>query len=192
MTRPDPGRLVLGIVVVACIAWMGLVLYGAQRSRSQLAGDLADARSDLDAMADGVQQLRGQVDALGGDPVVDLEEGDRGPVPVEVPGPQGPPGAVGEPGPPGPQGETGPVGPVGPPGSAGTDGVNGVDGVDGQDGADGAAGPQGEPGPAGPQGDTGPEGEPGPAPTSWTFTWVGTEWRCEDPDGDLSYECSPQ
>lgn len=87
-----PGDRVRVVVAVAILALLGLGVWGERQEQVRLAGDLTDARADLDEMADGVVALRAQVDALGGDPVVDLEDSDRGPVAVEVPGPQGPPG----------------------------------------------------------------------------------------------------
>jgi hypothetical protein len=87
-------RIRLGLVVLL-LAVGGLFLWSVQRDRARVVDDLADARADLDAMADGVTALRAQVDTLGGDPVVDLEESDTGPVPVEVPGPQGERGPAG-------------------------------------------------------------------------------------------------
>lgn len=139
---------------------------------------------------------------------------------IGEPGPQGPPGergqqgipglmgargVDGQPGPIGPAGPTGPAstipGPVGPRGADGTDGVDGDDctpDIEGCRGPQGEPGPKGDtgaasevPGPAGPAGAAGPQGEPGPAVESWTFTFMGIDYICTDPDEDRAYECAP-
>lgn len=136
-------------------------------------------------------------------------QGERGPV-----GPMGEtglPGAKGEPGKDGTDGKAGDTGPKGDPGADST--VPGPQGPKGDPGADstvpGPQGPQGQPGadsnvpgPQGPKGDTGdqgakgdtgatgPKGDPG-YPDSFTFTFMGTDYSCSDPDGDHAYTCQP-
>lgn len=146
--------------------------------------------------ANAARALSEQVEALGGDPVIDTdtlplltEPGPEGPAGLPgiqgiqgVPGPQGP---VGVTGPPGPRGPIGPIGPVGPTGAAGPAGAAGNPGP---------AGPKGDPGPAGEPGQDGTDGQtgdPGPAgyPDAFTFTSLGQTYRCTDQDGDREYTC---
>lgn len=59
-------------------------------------------------------------------------------------------------------------------------------------GSVGPGGPQGEPGPQGAQGlqgDQGPQGDPGSPPASFTFTYLGIDYTCTDPDADGNYTC---
>ncbi|HZY09476.1 MAG TPA: hypothetical protein VFE69_17085, partial [Ilumatobacteraceae bacterium] len=63
-------------------------------------------------------------------------------------------------------------------------------------GAQGQAGPAGAQGEVGPQGPVGPPGAQGPqGPVIVSFTFVdaaGVTFVCDDPDGDLNYQCAPQ
>jgi len=134
-----------------------------------------------DENADNIAVLAAQLKAEGIEPAVEPSSDV-----VPVPGPEGPRGPVGPPG--ADSTAPGPVGPAGIPGGDGKDGAAVV----------GPPGPPGEsvvgpPGPAGPPGEsiTGPPGPVGPSPASFTFTWLGTQWECADPDGDLAYECTP-
>jgi hypothetical protein len=57
----------------------------------------------------------------------------------------------------------------------------------------GEPGAQGEQGKTGPAGERGPQGEQGPAPTSWTWSWLGTTWECrQDPPGETTYRCEQE
>lgn len=111
------------------------------------------------------------------------------------PGPAGPPGAVGPAG----RGFVGPVGPIGVTGGRGPVGPRGDRGETGEPGVPGEPGPQGEPGESiqGPAGEPGPAGregaagEPGRPPESFSFTHEGVTYVCSDPEGDLSYVCTP-
>lgn len=187
-------RARLGVVVVLLIVG-GVFLWSVQRDRDRVADELATAHTDIAELASALATVSGQVEALGGEPAVEVEAGVDGP--ELVPGPQG---ETGQRGPQGPEGDPGPPGPVGPMGAMGADGLAGPDGAPGSDGEVGApgetgpAGTAGAPGPPGPQGEPGPagaQGDPGPPPESWSFTWLGTTWTCTDPDGDLAYECTP-
>lgn len=112
-----------------------------------------------------VDQLCGQVRALGGVCVVDPEDLRGEPGPAGQPGPPGSKGDRGPQGVPGVQGVRGPQGEPGPPGGPGPQGVPGVQGVQGEPGEPGQQGDQGEPGPKGEQGEQGP---PGPTcPDGW-------------------------
>jgi len=123
----------------------------------------------------------------------------------------GPKGEKGDPGRDGLDGDTivGPKGEKGDPGGPGADStVAGPAGERGQPGADstvpGPAGVPGERGPAGadstvpgPKGDPGepgargPQGETGPAPTSITWTYLGTTYTCTpNPPGSTTYTCT--
>lgn len=90
--RPEAGRWSVAVVVALAFAWAGMQLHSAQTRADDQAALVADTRAKLDTAIEAVASLRGQVDALGGDPVVDLEPSEDGPRPVEVPGPQGEPG----------------------------------------------------------------------------------------------------
>jgi hypothetical protein len=118
---------------------------------------------------------------------------------IGTPGPPGPRGAAGVngtrglPGASGVKGETGPAGSNGQDGPQGAPGANGSDGApgaDGSDGQDGAPGQDGATGPSGTTGATGPQGPAGPEPTSFTFTYLGQQFVCSDPDQDGSYDCA--
>jgi Collagen triple helix repeat (20 copies) len=111
-----------------------------------------------------------------------------------VQGPKGDAGAKGDSGDPGSKGDngTGVLGPVGPIGPAGPDGPPGPAGDPGAQGDPGDSGPQGPPGDPGAQGPVGPAGPGGPAPSSFTFTVNDTTYTCTDPEGDLTYQCTPQ
>lgn len=145
--------------------------------------------------------LAGQVERLGGVPLVSPSagpRGERGAVgPQGEPGPSGPPGPKGATGKPGKAGSPGPVGPAGPQGpkgergdrgepgptgSPGPKGDPGKDGKDGRDGKDGAQGPQGSPGPA------------GPPPSKWTYTdALGRVYECTpDSPGSTHFTCKPE
>lgn len=113
------------------------------------------------------------------------------------PGAQGPQGVQGTQGPQGIQGIPGQKGDKGDPGAKGDKGVTGAEGTDGSTGPAGPAGPEGADGKDGTDGATGPQGpqgETGPAgyPDSWTFTYMGTEYKCTD-DGTNThtYACEP-
>lgn len=124
--------------------------------------------------------LARQVQGLGATPVAG-PPGSRG-----APGADGPPGPAGPPGRDAPTpdvsavarlaaalvtpspGPTGPAGPSGPPGPSST--IPGPTGPPGRPGADSTV-----PGPSGAPGPTGPAGQP---PTSWTFTYNGTQYTC--------------
>lgn len=124
---------------------------------------------------------------LQGVPGVDGKEGPVGP--TGAPGPRGPIGPVSEvPGPPGPTGGPGPKGETGPKGADGNVGPKGETGPEGPAGPPGPPGPAGSDGAAGPAGPVGPSG---PAIISFTFDSQGTTYNCVDPEGDLSYVCSP-
>lgn len=171
--------VVLGLAVLLWLVW----------TVKSLAGELREANDARDALASQVQQL-------GGEPVAG-PPGSRGQVGPE--GPAGDPGDRGPMGPQGPGGETGPSGSPGPSGAPGEAGPSGEPGSQGQAGEAGPPGPQGDPGPAGPQGEPGeqgPRGErgaAGPAPSSWSFTYQGTTYRCTPvSEGSTRYSCDPQ
>jgi hypothetical protein len=91
--------------------------------------------------------LAGQVERMGGTPVVEPDE----PIPPMV-GERGPKGDRGDRGPRGPEGERGEPGDDGEDGARGPQGEpgkDGEDGKDGQDGQDGSAAAKGDPGPPG-------------------------------------------
>lgn len=170
MRLPNWREIVGALLYLGLAALVALVLTAVL----QLTQQIQDARAEADlrgkqrdALAVDVENLRGQLLALG-------EVPEAGPPGESVVGPAGERGPRGEPGVRGPAGVMpSPVpGPTGPPGS---------DGGDGRDGRDGAPGPAGSPGP---QGEPGPSGPPGsPAPTSYT---------CEPRQGDpKTFDCEP-
>lgn len=140
----------------------------------------------LEERDDNISALEDQVESLGEEPVIDStpnggdkgDQGDRGE--------RGPRGDTGDRGSPGKTGATGAVGPPGAQGGAGPEGPEGPPGDPGEEG------PQGEVGPAGPVGEagaTGPPGQDGRTPTSFTFTFLASTYRCTDDNRDGHYEC---
>lgn len=196
--------VVAAAVVAALMAWVIVTIVDQGQ-------ELEDTRGDRAALADDVDKLRGQLEALGEEPAAPPPDervagagpqGDTGPQgpagPPGQPGVAGQPGARGLPGPAGEQGPTGPAGapgaqgatgPAGPPGPAGAQGEAGEDGAtgpQGETGAQGPAGPEAAPGPVGPQG---PQGAQGPPVASFTIVLPGRTIVCSDPEGDLQYTC---
>ena len=164
--------------VVAAIA-LGAVVMGFMI----LSRQLAEANQARD-------QLAAQVQGLGAEPVAGPpgSRGDSG-----LAGPRGPRGKAGPPGEDAPTVKPSP----GPPGEAGKDGKDGRNGRDstvpGPTGPPGDPGQNatGEPGPAGKDGkdgadgkdgSNGKDGDAGKPPTSWTFSYGGSDYTCRQAD----------
>lgn len=75
------------VVVAFLIA--GLWLWGNQRDRSELANKLEESTERIDELGSAVATMQGQVDVLGGEPAIELDRDEVGPLPVEVTGPRG-------------------------------------------------------------------------------------------------------
>lgn len=188
--RSDRGRTV---VVVLILAGMGLWLGTQQASRD---GRISELERDRNEFAAGMATLAGQVEALGGEPAVEVEQTPEGPEPREVQGPQGEQGETG----PAPSEEqvaravarycetngcTGPAGPAPSPTQVAA-AVAAYCDDRGQ-----CAGPGGPAGAAGPQGEQGAPGEPG-APGSGpsdaqiaeAVTAYCSEHGCSGPAGE--------
>lgn len=196
-------RFVYAGLALGFVAFMYLMLDNltdrisrAEERQTAAEVERASTESDLTRYATAVDQLAAQVEARGGDPVVDPADLPDAPTPL--------PGLVGPAGPTGPQGPSGPAGATGPRGRPGADGAAGVGaagdtGPAGPTGPPGPAGPAGPPGPAGeqgaagpqgPAGDRGPAGADGQPPKSFTYTdSLGVTYTCTDPDNDGSYTC---
>lgn len=180
MTRQphDRGRSAAAVVVLVLMA---LWLLTIQRDRDTLADQLDQALANQDRLAQGFAVLQGQVETLGGEPAVELEEGDMGPTPVEVPGPQGPQG-------PGPSDDqiavaverycaaNGCMGPAGPAPSA----LQVAEAVASYCDARGEC--RGDAGTAGTPGETGATGPQGPGPTDGQIA-TAVESYCSAHDG---------
>lgn len=200
-TLTNIGRNCMLFALVAGVCVLGL----RDHYRGQAVEDLSSA---LDTSRDQVAYCADNPEARSTDACTrsvvpaasDIIESLPGPV-----GPVGPQGDVGLMGPQGPRGATGAQGAQGPQGPRGKTGATGAS-TTGMDGSQGPPGPQGEAGPVGaqgPQGQTGPQGQQGPAgpqgpqgpqgesPNSITFTYLGVEYTCTDPDQDGNYQCTP-
>lgn len=186
-------------VVVIMLAMLGTILFTVF-TYAHFYGRLNDSNDAVSSLATAYEEVRQEaIDAGRPDPgAIDevVDEEDR----------RGLPGLDGEVGPRGPQGrsgddgETGPAGPAGADGEDGTDGEQGPAGPQGEQGdtgtggtsgTSGEPGPQGDQGPVGPQGPEGPTGSQGPAVESFTFTFLGIDYSCTDPEVDGSYACVP-
>lgn len=71
------------IIVVLLILFGGVILWSSHRDRTRLASDLNAAQTQQEDMKTGMDALTGQIEALGRDPVVEVEETDNGPEVVE-------------------------------------------------------------------------------------------------------------
>lgn len=150
---------------IAVFCWL-VALSGAAVIGSSWYGQLADEADRrgqaVSTLAGDVRVLRAQVEAAGGTPkapdpsqaVEDLDDRERVPVPIPVPGEKGDKGEKGDPGKPAPAITPSP-GASGAPGRDGADST--VPGPSGPPGADSTV-----PGPEGPQGERGEQGPPGP------------------------------
>jgi hypothetical protein len=179
--RAWPLPLAIAVLIAAVLTWLMVEIHSV-RTEARV------ARQDSAVLAD-------QVRELGGEPKVTPsvgpqgERGEKGDPGQTIVGPRGPAGPSGPPGKDGKDGAQGPAGIAGSPGPKGEPGESvtgppGPRGEPGEDGADGkdstVPGPQGERGPA------------GPPPSSWTFTWLTTTYRCTpDEPGSTHYTCRP-
>jgi hypothetical protein len=94
-------------VVIALLAVLvgASVLWTAHRDRDRVVSDLADAETQVEELGGGVERLAGQIEAMGEEPVVEVDR--TGDVPELTEPEQGEPGEAGEQGGRGERGEAG-------------------------------------------------------------------------------------
>jgi hypothetical protein len=172
-------RRALAVVALAVgVLGLGAFIFAVTHDRAEQRQDTADTAQRADDRSRLVVRYLQGKQGISGVPGRAGVEG--------APGPMGGRGRRGERGATGRAGSDGADGRPGVAGSDGAVGPAGTDGTDGKDGEDGVAGAKGDPGAAGPPGEQGP---PGPPVESFTFTFLGTDYTCTDPDGDGDYTC---
>lgn len=204
--EPFPPRwafLVLAVVIIVGLGWTVYNQVSATADKNTAQSNAATLAQDIQTMC--ANQGKLMVDdrdlCVKGEAVL---QNPTGPIPGPK-GDQGAPGKDGVDGATGPAGATGPTGPAGEPGKSGADStapgpagkdgaastIPGPQGPAGKDGAPGPTGPQGPAGEPGAPGADGANGKPAAAPSSFTFTYLGTPYTCTpNPPGSSNYTCT--